>query len=76
MEGGKSKLESWSATLGAGGRGVMRAAGIGLNFTKNIAALSLRFLLIIKNRYLDGVLKIPLKRNDLIFSFRIVVTLF
>ncbi|XP_023343064.1 rho GTPase-activating protein 190 isoform X13 [Eurytemora carolleeae] len=27
MEGGKSKLESWSATLGAGGRGVMRAAG-------------------------------------------------
>ena len=27
MEGGRSKLESWSATLGAGGRGVMKAAG-------------------------------------------------
>ena len=27
MEGGRSKLESWSHTLGAGSRGVMRAAG-------------------------------------------------
>ena len=32
MEGGRTKLESWSATLGAGGRGVMRAAGKYLRF--------------------------------------------